>query len=116
MKDMSENLDIVYLYGFSAVSGNHLRRLLPILENQLKNNTKLGVVLVHDGVIGISKKGKIPKKIEELLRLDIAIFAMKPDIVARGITQEYIHDKIRSIEYDDLIDLIDNTPKIISWM
>ncbi|NVM35784.1 MAG: sulfurtransferase complex subunit TusB [Candidatus Lokiarchaeota archaeon] len=113
---MVENFDIVYLYGFSELTGNHLRRLFPILKSQIKKNNKLGIVLIQDGVIGITKKGKISKKMEELLGLDIAVFAIKSDLIARGITQEYIHDKIRSIDYDDLIDIIDNTPKIISWL
>ncbi|MFX1593396.1 MAG: DsrH/TusB family sulfur metabolism protein, partial [Promethearchaeota archaeon] len=53
---------------------------------------------------------------EELLNLDVAIFAMKSDMKARGIAPEHIHGKIKSIEYDDLIDVIDTTPKVISWM
>ena len=113
---MTENLEIVYLFGFSGLTGNHLRRLLPILRSQIKKNTKLGLVLLHDGVIGISTKGKIPKQMEELLNLDVAVFAMKSDIIARGIAPEYVHNKIKSIEYDDLIDVIDATPKIVSWM
>ncbi|MFX0021248.1 MAG: DsrH/TusB family sulfur metabolism protein [Candidatus Hermodarchaeota archaeon] len=113
---MSENLDIIYLFGFSGLNGNHLQRLLPIIENQLNKNTKLGLVLIHDGVIGISTKGKIPNQMEKLLGLDIRVFAMNPDMKARGIAPEYVHDKIESIEYEDLIDVIDTTPKIISWM
>jgi sulfur relay protein TusB/DsrH len=113
---MADNLDVVYLFGFSELTGNHLRRLLPILESQIKKNTKLGLVLIQDGVIGISTMGKMPKQTEELLNLDIAVFAMIGDIISRGIRPEFIHNKIESIDYDQLIDLIDNTPKVISWM
>ena len=113
---MSENLDVIYLFGFSGLTGNQLQILLPILKSQLKKNTKLGLVLIHDGVIGISKKGKIPNQMEQLLGLGITVFAMKSDMRARGIVPEYIHDQIKSIEYDDLIDIIDTTPKVISWM
>jgi len=113
---MSENLDMVYLFGFSGLTGNQLQRLLPILKSQIKKNTKLGLVLIHDGVIGITTKGKIPRQMEELLSLDVVVFAMRSDMKARGIAPEYVHDKIKSIEYDDLIDVIDTTPKVISWM
>jgi sulfur relay protein TusB/DsrH len=113
---MSENLYMLYLFGYSGLTGNQLERLLPILKSQIKKNTKLGLVLIHDGVIGITTKGKIPRDMEELLSLDVAVFAMKSDMMARGIAPEYIHDKIKSIEYDDMIDLIDATPKVISWM
>ena len=113
---MTSNLDMVYLFGFSGLAGNHLRRLLPILKSQLTKNSKLGVILIQDGVIGISTNGKIPKQMEDLLSLDIVLYAIKPDIIARGIAPESVHDKIQSIEYDDLIDIIDTTPKVISWM
>ena len=113
---MTENLDMVYLFGFSGLTGNQLQRLIPILKSQIKKNTKLELVLIHDGVIGITTKGKIPKQMEELLSLSITVFAMKSDMKARGIAPEYIHDRIKSIEYDDLIDVIDATPKVISWM
>ncbi len=113
---MSENLDMIYLFGFSGLTGTQLQRLLPILKSQIKKNTKLGLVLIHDGVIGITTKGKIQKEMEELLSLDVVLFAMRSDMKARGIALKYIHDKIKSIEYDDLIDVIDATPKVISWM
>lgn len=113
---MSENLDMIYLFGYSGMTGNQLQRVLPIVKSQIKKNTKLGLVLIHDGVIGITTKGKIPKEMEELLSLEVEVFAMKSDMKARGIAPEYVHDKIKSIEYDDLIDIIDATPKVISWM
>jgi sulfur relay protein TusB/DsrH len=113
---MTNNLDVIYLFGFSELTGNHLRRLMPILKSQLKKNQKLGIVLIQDGVIGISTLGKIPKQVEELLSLDIAVFAMIGDIISRGIRPDFVHKKIKTIEYDSLIDLIDNTPKVISWM
>ena len=113
---MIDNLDVIYLFGFSELTGNHLRRLLPLLKSQIRKNTKLGLVLIQDGVIGISTKGTIPKQMEELLTLDVTVFAMIGDITSRGIKPEFIHNKIESIDYDSLIDLIDNTPKVISWM
>ena len=113
---MSENLDMVYLFGYSGMTGNQLKRLLPIVKSQIKKNTKLGLVLIHDGVIGITTKGKMPKEMGEVLSLEVRVFAMKSDMKARGIAPEYVHGKIKSIDYDDLIDVIDTTPKVISWM
>ena len=48
--------------------------------------------------------------------MNITLYAMIPDLQARGIALENIHDKVKPIEYDDLIDNLDVTPKIISWM
>ena len=113
---MTENRNVLYLFGYSEMTGTHLERLLPILKAQASKGSQIGVVLIHDGVIGINKKGRIPGKMEELLNMNITVYAMIPDIQARGIAQEHIHDKVKPIGYDDLIDILDVTPKIISWM
>ena len=113
---MSENRKVLYLFGYSEMTGTHLERLLPILKAQINKNSEIGLVLIHDGVIGINKKGRIPEKMEELLNMNSNIYAMIPDLQARGIALENIHDKVKPIGYDDLIDLLDVTPKIISWM
>ncbi len=113
---MSENGKVLYLFGYSEMTGTHLGRLMPILKGQVNKGSQIGFVLIHDGVIGINKKGRIPKKMEELLNMSITIYAMIPDLQARGIALENIHDKVKPIEYDDLIDILDVTPKIISWM
>lgn len=113
---MSENRNILYLFGYSEMTGTHLERLLPILKAQVNKGSQIGMVLIHDGVIGISKKGRIPEKMEDLINMNITIYAMIPDLQARGIALENIHDKVKPIGYDDLIDILDVTPKIISWM
>ena len=53
---------------------------------------------------------------EELLKMNVTVYAMIPDLQARGIALENIHDKVKPIGYDDLIDILEITPKIISWM
>ena len=113
---MTENKEVLYLFGYSEITGTHLARLLPILKAQINKGSELGLVLIHDGVIGINKKGKIPEKMQDLLNMKVIVYAMIPDLHARGIALEFIHDKVKPIEYDDLIDLLDITPKIISWM
>ena len=113
---MSDNRNVLYLFGYSEMTGTHLERLFPILEAQINKGSQIGLVLIHDGVIGINVKGKIPRKMEELLDMKITVYAMIPDLQARGIALEHLHDKVKPIEYDDLIDILDVTPKIISWM
>jgi len=113
---MTENKKVLYLFGYSEMTGTHLERLLPIIKAQINKGSQIEMVLIHDGVIGINKKGKIPNKMEELLTMNINLYAMVPDLQARGIALENIHDKVKPIEYDDLIDILDITPKIISWM
>lgn len=109
-------MDILYLYGFSEMTGNQMERLLPILKLQIKMGKQIGFVLIHDGVIGINTKGRTPKAIEELLNLNVSLRAMIPDMKARGIPVAHVNDKVKPIEYTELVDIIDNSKKIMSWM
>ncbi|HEY0088741.1 MAG TPA: sulfurtransferase complex subunit TusB [Candidatus Lokiarchaeia archaeon] len=113
---MVQELDMIYLFGFSTRMGKQLDRLLPLIKVQLKKGTKLGIVFIHDGVIGVSTKGKTSEALIELLNSQITLYAMIPDLRARGIKSTNIHEKITTIEYEDLVDILESTPKLISWM
>lgn len=113
---MSENTDIIYFFGFNERASRNLERLLPILKSQKNRGTKIGIVLIHDGVINASSRGKIPDPVKELLSLDILMYTMVPDLKARGIATDNIHGSITPIEYSDLVDLMESSKKLISWM
>ncbi|MFX1269090.1 MAG: sulfurtransferase complex subunit TusB [Promethearchaeota archaeon] len=113
---MEQNFDMIYLFGFSPRYGNELNRLLPIIKHHLQEGKSIGMVLIHDGVIGASSKGKMTLSMEQLGNLSFKLYVMKPDFKARGIPLEHIHEKIKPIEYTELVDLLDNSQKVISWM
>ena len=113
---MGQNFDMIYLFGFSPRYGNELNRLLPIIRNHLQKGKSIGMVLIHDGVIGTSKKSKASNSLLKLLKLPIFLYSMKPDLLARGIDAQDLQDGIRGIDYDVLVDLLVTTPKIVSWM
>lgn len=113
---MEQNFDMIYLFGFSPRYGNQLNRLLPIIKNHLTKGKSIGMVLIHDGVIGASSKGKMTASMEQLGNLDLRVYVMKPDLKARGIPLEHTNEKFRPIEYTELVDLLDNSLKVISWM
>jgi sulfur relay protein TusB/DsrH len=104
------------LYGFSTTLESKLVNLLRLLEYQLEQKKKIHVVFIHDGVIGTSKKSKASNSLLKLLKLPIFLYSMKPDLLARGIDAQNLQDGIRGIDYDDLVDLLVTTPKIVSWM
>lgn len=112
----AKKLDILYLFGFSERTGNHLERLLPLLKTQVQKGSEIKFVLIHDGVIGFTTNAGFPKATEELLGLDLSIYAMIPDMKARGIPFERLHENVKPVEYSELVDLIDNSQKVISWM
>ena len=113
---MENKNNLVYLYGFSLRKDTQLGNLITILNEQIQTEAKIKIVLMHDGVIGISKIVKVPSSLMELLNLPIEIYALIPDIKARGIDIQAISDKIHLIKYDELVDILAETPKIVSWL
>ena len=113
---MSENNAIVYLYGFNLRRNDLLESLLKILNEQIKQKIKISIVLIQDGIIGTSQKSKMPPALEQLLKLPIIIYAMIPDIQARGMDSKDIRNNIKAINYEDLVDILVTTPKIVSWV
>ena len=113
---MEQNNDLVYLYGFSGHKNVKLKSVISIIEEQLKTGVNIKIVLIHDGVIGISKKGEIPQNLEKLINLPLTVCAMLPDLKARGINSKTVHEKVNLIDYEELVDILADTPKIVSWM
>ncbi|NHJ21970.1 MAG: hypothetical protein EAX91_13570 [Candidatus Lokiarchaeota archaeon] len=108
--------DIVYLYGFSTRKQTNLENLVNIVSEQIKNEVRIAIVFLHDGVIGTSQNGVIPSLVEKLLTFPVSIFALVPDLLARGIGPNTVDSRIQCIEYDDLVDLLVQIPKTACWM
>ncbi len=110
------NEELVYLYGFSTRKQTYLDNLRSILKDQTDNGSSIAIVLIHDGVIGTSQSGTIPSSLDKLLSLSVSVFAITPDLLARGIEPSTVEPRIKCIEYEDLVDILAKTPKIASWM
>lgn len=110
------DLEILYLYGFTSRNTNRMENFISIIKEQIRQGIKPSVVLIQDGVIGLSKRGLMPKVLDDLLDLPINTFGMKPDLLARGINLSEIDERIKCIDYDSLVDLMVGIPKIASWM
>ncbi len=113
---MERKNSIVYLYGFSTAKSDIAKSLFKILSEHLEQEMKIELVLIHDGVIRTTKNAKNPKLLEELLELPINIYAMTSDIKARGMDPKNLNNKIKGIGYEDLVDILVNTQKVVSWM
>ncbi|MFW9950381.1 MAG: sulfurtransferase complex subunit TusB [Candidatus Thorarchaeota archaeon] len=106
---------ILYLFGFSPNKVMQLNSLIRIIKEQTYK-IEISVVLIHDGVIGLSNKGEIPSLISNLFNLPIKIYALIPDIIARGINISDINAHVKCINYDELVDLLAKFPRIASWV
>ena len=113
---MNGNMELTYLYGFSLRLRDKSESLLKILIEQMKNNFKINLILLHDGVIGVTKRSQMPSTLAELLQTPIRIYALISDILARGLDLNDLRNPIKTIDYDNLIDILVNSEKIISWI
>ena len=94
----------------------YLENILAIVSKQIENNVRVAIVLIHDGVIGTSQSGKIPGLLEKLLNLPVSVFALLPDLLARGLEPTTVDPRIKCIDYEELVDILAQIPKVASWM
>lgn len=113
---MAKSEEIIYLFRFSARETKQLSHLLPIIKGQIQQQIKITIILLHDGIIGTSKLGQMPREMEELLDLNLKVKALTPDIIARGLDPINIDKRVQCIEYAELVDHLVEIPKIVSWM
>ena len=113
---MEQNENIVYLFGFSMRQGKQINNLIKILKEQIKTGASIQIILIHDGVLGISKREETPEQAKELLKLPVKVYAMIPDLKARGIDFNTVQNKIQLIDYENLVDILVDAPKIASWL
>jgi sulfur relay protein TusB/DsrH len=93
-----------------------LNTVKQIIEHQLNKGVQISFIFIHDAVIGSSHKHKTSPLMKNLLQLPIKFYSMIPDLKARGLDSENLHSNINGIDYEDLVDLLVTTPKIVSWM
>jgi len=113
---MNEDKEMVYLYGFSLRQRDKSESLLKIFNEHIKQKTKINLILLHDGVIGVSQKSKTPPVLEELFQTPITIYALISDILARGMDLKDLRNNIKAIDYEDLVDILVNNQKLVSWL
>lgn len=85
------------------------------LESCLKHAKKgSAVLLIEDGVYGALKGTAMTKKVEEAMK-KVSIYALYPDIEARGM-QDRALDGIKLIDYSGFVDLAVDHSTVQSWL
>ncbi len=106
--------DIVYLVGHSARQECQLENIIPLVDPQVEAGNSVGIVLMQDGVIGTSNHGTVPETLNYFTEMDIPVHVLEPDLKARGIDHEHLIDKVDVISYEDLVDILAESSKIVS--
>lgn len=85
------------------------------LESCLKHAKKgAAILLIEDGIYGALKGTAMSKKVEEALK-KVSIYALYPDIEARGM-QDRALDGIKMIDYSGFVDLVAEHNNVQSWL
>ena len=85
------------------------------LESCLKHAKKgSAILLIEDGVYGALKGTTMTKKVEEAMK-KVSIYALYPDIEARGM-QDRALDGIKLIDYSGFVDLAAEHNTVQSWL
>ena len=85
------------------------------LESCLKHLRKgAAVLLIEDGVYGALKGAATSKMVEQTLK-NFPIYALYPDIEARGM-QDRVIDGIKLVDYSGFVDLVVEHTNVQSWL
>ncbi len=85
------------------------------LESCLKYLKKGSVVLlIEDGVYGALKGSTTTKMVEQTLK-NFPIYALYPDIEARGM-QDRVIDGIKLVDYSGFVDLVAEHATVQAWL
>ncbi len=85
------------------------------LESCLKHAKKgSAILLIEDGIYGALKGTAVTKKVEEALK-KVSIYALYPDIEARGM-QDRAVDGIKLIDYSGFVDLVAEHNTVQAWL
>ena len=85
------------------------------LESCLKHlNKGSAVLLIEDGIYGALKGGSVTNLVERAL-VNYPIYALKPDIEARGMKDRVI-DGIQLVDYEGFVDLVVEYPGVQAWL
>ena len=85
------------------------------LESCLKHVNKGSVVLlIEDGVYGALKGTTSTKMVEQALK-NFPIYALYPDVEARGM-QDRVIDGIKLVDYSGFVELAAEHPSVQSWL
>ena len=86
-----------------------------VLESCLKYLKKgSAVLLIEDGVYGALKGSTTTKMVEQTLK-NFPIYALYPDIEARGM-QDRVIDGIKLVDYSGFVDLVAEHATIQAWL
>lgn len=92
----------------------------PFEKNSLDTCLRLAkpgseILLLEDGVYAAVKGSAVQQMMQQALS-DYAVYALGPDLKARGIEEDRLIDGIEVVGYDGFVDLAANSDRVQSWL
>jgi|TARA_B100001059_G_scaffold228752_1_gene260326 tRNA 2-thiouridine synthesizing protein B len=73
------------------------------------------ILFIEDAVISVMKSTKFAEMIESSLK-DFKIYALKPDLEARGLSLNNVIEGVEIIGYEGFVDLTTEHDSVQSWL
>ena len=70
--------------------------------------------MIEDGVYAVAKGTAVSKQLQDALKT-VPIYALKPDVEARGI-QNRVLDGVKLVDYAGFVDLVVEHNTVQSWL
>ena len=85
------------------------------LDSCLAHATKgSAVLLIEDGVYAATKGTTVADQVQQAMG-DVTIYALSPDLKARGIAEKVI-DGVKLVDYSGFVDLVAEHDKVQAWL
>jgi tRNA 2-thiouridine synthesizing protein B len=92
----------------------------PFEKNALDSCLRLAqkgsaILLIEDGVYGAMKGTAFEGKLKEAVA-SFKVYALGPDLKARGLDESKVVDGIRVVDYGGFVDLAAENDKVQAWL
>ncbi len=73
------------------------------------------VLMIEDGVLG-ARKGSVAASMVQAALKNSKVYALAPDLAARGIKPQDVIDGIELVEYSGFVDLVTQHGRTVAWL
>ena len=73
------------------------------------------ILLMEDGVYGAIQGTTVADTMSGAAK-DNSVYALGPDLKARGLTEDQLIDGIKVVDYEGFVDLVADNDSVIPWL
>jgi len=98
----------------------HIVNKSPFDRNSLDTCLRLArpgsaILLIEDGIYAVQEKSSAAARVQQAME-NHPVYALQPDLQARGVDEESMLDGITLVDYDGFVKLTTEFDKLQSWL